>query len=109
LFQELTGEFMTKELTIDKIRTSIEPLARKYKVNAVYLFGSYARGDYTDESDIDLRIDKGELKGYFALCGLYTELKEMLGVDVDVLTTGALDDEFLSSIRDEEVLLYAKK
>jgi len=74
----------------------------------VYLFGSYARGDVTENSDVDLRVDKGSLKGMFALCGLYTEFEEALQMKVDVLTTGSLDDDFLRKIQKEEVLLYAE-
>jgi predicted nucleotidyltransferase len=75
-------------------------------VERVYLFGSYARGDVTENSDIDLCVDKGALKGMFALCGLYTEIEEALQTKVDVLTTGSLEDDFLQKIREEEVLLY---
>lgn len=74
----------------------------------VYLFGSYARGDVTENSDVDLRVDKGSLKGMFALCGLYTEIEEALQMKVDVLTTGSLEDDFLRKIQKEEVLLYAE-
>lgn len=84
----------------------MEPIARKYGVDRVYLFGSYARGDVTENSDIDLRVDKGSLKGMFALCGLYTEIEEALQTKVDVMTTGSLEEEFLYKIRKEEVLLY---
>lgn len=72
----------------------------------VYLFGSYARGDATENSDVDLRVDKGSLKGMFALCGLYTEIEEALQMKVDILTTGSLEDAFLHKIQSEEVLLY---
>ncbi len=97
-----------KQYTIDEIKSIVEPIARKYGVARVYLFGSYARGDSTGKSDIDLRVDKGSLKGMFALCGLYTEIEEALQTKVDVLTTGSLDEEFLRSIQKEEVLLYAE-
>lgn len=72
----------------------------------VYLFGSYARGDINENSDVDLRIDKGSLKGMFALCGLYTEIEEALQMKVDIMTTGSLEDDFLRKIQKEEVLLY---
>ena len=61
--------------TIEDIKTIIEPIARKYGVERVYLFGSYARGEANMNSDIDLRVDKGSLRGMFALCGLYTEIE----------------------------------
>lgn len=95
-----------KKYTIEEIKAVVEPIARKYGVDRVYLFGSYARGDVTENSDIDLRVDKGSLKGMFALCGLYTEIEEALQTKVDVMTTGSLEEEFLHKIRKEEVLLY---
>ena len=92
--------------TVEEIKTIVEPIARKYGVERVYLFGSYARGDVNEKSDVDFRIDKGSLKGMFALCGLYTEIEEALQMKVDILTTGSLEDDFLRKIRKEEVLLY---
>lgn len=96
-----------KQYTIAELEQIIVPIAQKNHLARVYLFGSYARGDYNEYSDIDLRIDKGELKGMFALCGFYTEVSEALQIKVDVLTTGSLDKEFLERIEKEEVLLYA--
>lgn len=43
--------------TAEEIRRGITPVAVRYRLKAVYLFGSYARGEATDESDIDLLID----------------------------------------------------
>lgn len=97
-----------KKYTIEEIKSIVKPIAQKYGVARVYLFGSYARGDATENSDVDLRVDKGSLKGMFALCGLYTEIEEALQTRVDVLTTGSLDEDFLRKIQKEEVLLYAE-
>jgi predicted nucleotidyltransferase len=72
------------------------------------LFGSYARNEATGGSDVDLRIDSGMLRGYFKLAGFQRELSESLSLPVDVLTTGALNDAFLSKIAGEEVLLYER-
>jgi len=97
---------MPEKYTIEDIKTIVAPIAQKYGVERVFLFGSYARGDAAENSDVDLRIDKGSLKGMFALCGLYTEIEEALRMKVDILTTGSLDADFLSRIQQEEVLLY---
>ena len=91
--------------TIDEISRRIRPVAEKYHLKTVYLFGSYARGDMTDSSDIDLRIDKGNIKG-FQLAGLLLDLEDSLGRSVDLVPTTSLDQRFLDSIRDDEVLLY---
>lgn len=42
--------------TIEQIQEKINPLAEKYNLSAVYLFGSYARGEADENSDIDLVI-----------------------------------------------------
>jgi hypothetical protein len=98
-----------KVYTPDELKSIVAPIARKYEVAQVYLFGSFARGDYDEDSDIDFRIEKGNLKGLFALCGLYTELSEALERKVDVLTTGSLSDEFLENIKEDEILIYEEK
>jgi hypothetical protein len=93
--------------SVEELKEIIVPIAKKYHLSKVYLFGSFARGDNNDQSDIDLRIEKGELKGMFALCGFYTEVEEALHLKVDLLTTGSLEEEFLKKIEKDEVLLYA--
>ncbi len=93
--------------SIEKLKEIITPIAEKYQISKVYLFGSFARGDYNEQSDVDLRIEKGELKGMFALCGFYTEVEEALQMKVDVVTTGSLEDDFLREIEKDEVILYA--
>lgn len=80
-------------------------LAKQYGAERVYLFGSYARGDMTDGSDIDLRIDKGSIRG-FQLAGLLLDLEDSFGIPVDLVPTTSLDQRFLNSIQKEEVLLY---
>ncbi len=96
-----------KQYSIEDLRKIINPIAEKYHVSKVFLFGSFARGDNHENSDVDLRIDKGDLKGMFALCGFYTEVEEALQMKVDLITTGSLEDDFLRKIEKEEVLLYA--
>ena len=56
-----------KVYTLDEIRSIAAPIAKDYGVDALYLFGSYARGDATPESDMDFRIDKGSVCSVFKL------------------------------------------
>lgn len=56
--------------TLNEIQNNVSALAAKYGAKRVYLFGSYARGDMTASSNINLRIDKGSIRG-FALAGLF--------------------------------------
>lgn len=94
---------------ISEIKEIISPIAQKYGAERIYLFGSYATVKATPQSDIDLRIDKGKIRGMFALSGLRVDLLEKLQKNVDLLTTGSLDNDFLESIENEEVLIYDEK
>lgn len=92
------------DYTISDMKEIVAPIAHRYGVERIYLFGSRARGDNAPGSDIDLRVDRGKARGV-ALGGLYEDLSEAFHVDLDLLTTGSLDEDFLQKIR-EEVLLY---
>lgn len=93
-------------LDIEDIKIVVNKLAIEYGVEKVYLFGSYARGDASHKSDIDLRIDKGEIRGLFQLSGFYLELEDALNKKVDVVTTDSLDTDFLELISKEEIVVY---
>ena len=93
-------------LKIEDIQEVVIKYGKKYGAEKIYLFGSYARGDATEHSDIDLRIDKGNIVGGIALAGLLLDIERELGIQVDLVTTGGLSKDFLSAIRDEEKLLY---
>lgn len=94
-----------KTYTVSEIKSIVSRLAKQYGAERVYLFGSYARGDSTPASDIDLRIDKGSIRG-FQLGGLLLDLEASLGVPVDLVPTSSLDQRFLDAIQKDEVLLY---
>jgi len=91
--------------SIPEIRKVVAKLGQEYGAQRIYLFGSAARGDANDASDIDLRIDKGAIRGW-NLAGLLLALEDMLNCHVDLVPTGSLDPAFLAQIAQEEVLLY---
>ena len=92
--------------SITDLQRIVQPVAARYGVERVLLFGSHARGDAKPGSDIDLRIDSGEIRGYFKLAGFHRELEEALVSSVDMLTTASLEKDFLSKIAKEEIVLY---
>ena len=97
-----------KIYTIEEIKAIAAPIAQQHGIAALYLFGSYARGEATSSSDLDFRIEKGQLRTLFQLSGLQMDLEEQFEKTTDVLTTQMLSDKFLASIRPEEVLIYAQ-
>ncbi len=102
---------------IEEIAERVRPVAERYGLGKVYLFGSYARGDASEESDVDLRID-GIPKEHTHWCmgGLYADLEDALQKEIDLVTSEALrehkDDpltmKFIREISSEERLIYDK-
>lgn len=78
--------------TLDEIARRIRPVAEQYKLKAVYVFGSYARGEAREDSDVDLLIDDTDsgLRG-FAYGGLYGDLRDALEKDIDMVPVSGLD------------------
>ena len=93
-------------LSIPVIKERIAPICKQYGVEKAYLFGSYARGDAKEGSDIDLRIAKGRIKDLFALSGFRQDLVESLGVEVDIISKLPESAAFQRNLTRDEVLLY---
>lgn len=93
--------------TIDEIRTRAMPVAIRYGVNALSLFGSYARGDADEKSDLDFLVLKGNMKGLLSYCGMIAELKDIFNCHVDLVMKNVIKDKkFLEEIDRDEVKLY---
>lgn len=99
-----------KKYTIEEIKAIIAPIAKLHSVDRVYLFGSYARGEATEQSDIDLCIDAAAIRGMFALGSLYADLEEALRKPLDIVTVKSLkyntNTTFLENMRKDRVLIY---
>ena len=78
--------------SLDEIRQIVQPIAEKYRLLAVYLFGSYARGTATEQSDLDLLVDTTgtEIQSLLSLGALYNDLEEAFSVHVDLITVNSL-------------------
>ena len=95
--------------SVEDIRRITVPIAARHGVGRVRLFGSYARGDATEDSDVDLRIDCGKISDLFEMGALYADLQEGLSKPLDIVTTEGIDAEFLRSIQPDEVLIYEQQ
>jgi hypothetical protein len=68
------------------LRSSKSVLKDKYAVKSLAIFGSYARGEQQDTSDVDLLVEFDRPIGGFAFIELADQLEELLGMKVDLLT-----------------------
>lgn len=80
----------------------------QYDVSEAYLFGSFARGEQTPDSDIDLRLVCGNTMTFGTLYERSHELEKELGRKVDIVTNPPehMHPAFRKSIEQEEVLVY---
>lgn len=92
-------------LSRDRITYCVVSLAKEYGAKEVSLFGSWARGEQTESSDIDLLVEKGSMRGLQVL-DFQARLEKELGRPVDVVTTASCSQRFLSRIEQEKVTIY---
>jgi len=95
--------------TIDEIKEKTIPIARNYGIQSMSLFGSYARNEADDDSDIDICIEKGSLRSLLQYFSFVHDLEESLNCHVDVVTTDIEDKDFLIKISEEMVVLYERQ
>lgn len=80
-------------------------MARQYGIERLILFGSRARGDNKERSDIDLAVSGGNISAFAAAAD--EELPTLLLLDVVNLDV-AVDEDLLQSIKREGIVLYEK-
>ena len=97
---------MQGRYTVGQLRDIVAPIARQHGVKSVSLFGSYAFGRATWNSDVDLKIEKGALRSLLDLSRFRLALEDALQLSVDLVTTQCSDKAFLNEIEKDEVLLY---
>lgn len=77
----------------DQIVAKIKPVLLKYGVRRAELFGSAARGEMNEKSDVDILVDLPEETSLSDLGGLYMDLRELLERNVDVVEYGAVNSK----------------
>jgi predicted nucleotidyltransferase/DNA-binding XRE family transcriptional regulator len=93
-------------LTIEKIKTIVYPIFQAYDIKFCYLFGSYAKGNANDKSDVDLLISSS-ITG-LAFYGLVEKLRSTLNKRVDLLTLEQIKDnqKLINDILNEGIKIY---
>lgn len=95
--------------TIDEIKEKVTPIAIRYGVDSLSLFGSYARGEADEKSDLDFLLLKGKIRGLLEYCGMINDLEEAFHCHVDMVERDAIKDpDFLREIVKDEVTLYER-
>ena len=85
---------MKPSVALQQHRDAIRRIVERHHAKNARVFGSVLHGQDTDESDLDILIDITEETSLFDIGAIRVELMELLGVEVDVLTPGALPDRW---------------
>ncbi|WP_250632151.1 type VII toxin-antitoxin system MntA family adenylyltransferase antitoxin [Rhodoflexus caldus] len=80
-------------------------------VKEVYLFGSYARGEADENSDIDLlvRLDYSQIRTGLEFFSMWDELEKMTGKKVDFVSVNALSPYVREFVNRDKILIYEKR
>jgi len=100
----LVASMSIEELLKEK-RDEILKAAKRYGARNVRVFGSVARGDADERSDVDFVVDLEPGRSLFDLGGLLMELRELLGHDVDVVTARGLKTRVRERVLREAIAL----
>ena len=103
--------------TLEEIRSRTLPIIQKYHIPAMYLFGSYARGQATEDSDLDFLVDTTgtSLTSLLRLGALYCDLENAFEKRIDLITVRSImqntdmasDIDFRNAVLTERVRLDA--
>jgi predicted nucleotidyltransferase len=104
--------------TIDQIKELVAPIAIKYKLKALWVFGSYGRNEATEDSDIDLLMDGtgSSINSFYDLMDITDEFEEILNKTIDLMDIESLFSPMMKKyfsycmnlVSNERVMLYEK-
>ena len=93
----------------NKIKENEKFLKEKYHVRGFLLFGSYAKGEQTQDSDIDLLVDFQKVIDMFEMIDLQEYLQNLFGKKIDLGTKNGLKSFIKKTILKEAINLWSKE
>jgi hypothetical protein len=94
-----------KEAAFAKLRSALPELKRQWPIKSLGVFGSFARDDARDESDIDILVEFDQPIGLFEFFRLEEALEKIMGRRVDLATRAALKPFMAQNIMRDLVML----
>lgn len=95
---------ITRE-SLNRHREAILEIARRYGAHDIRIFGSVARGDATEDSDVDFIVKFEHGRSLFDQGGLLMDLQDLLGVKVDIISEDGIRPRWREYLKQEAVPL----
>ncbi len=102
------GLISNSTMSYQAITQQIVDYFKTQPVVKAWIFGSYARGEQTENSDIDILIQPEQSVGLFKLSGMHLDLQDMLHIDVDLVTVKGLLPFARKSADRDKILIYER-
>ena len=108
---------MGKIYTIEEIKEKVTPIAEKYGIETIWLFGSYARNQANPNSDVDILIEGFSGNGLLEMGHLYTDISASLEKEIDIVNVedlrcdknNPITQRFIRELKNDRVKIYANK
>lgn len=95
-------------MTIQDIQQKSNPIFQQYGITYAGLFGSFARGEETDKSDVDFIVKLGKPMGMFQYMKFIIGLESSLNRKVDVVTENSINKHVKPYIMSDITTIYEK-
>ena len=92
-------------MSIEEIKEKVAPILEKWGVRRASVFGSYARGDAEDDSDVDILVELSEDMSLLDFVGLKLEIEDAIGKKVDLVEFGTIKPSIKKRILENQVAL----
>jgi len=99
----------TTTVNINQIKETVVPILKEAGVTRGAIFGSYAAGENTKGSDIDILVEPPENMTLFGFAGLKLKLEEALGREVDLVEYSAIKPRIKERILSSQIPILWKK
>jgi len=91
---------------MDKIIDKLVSILKKHGAKKIEIFGSYARGEQKETSDLDVIVEFEKRKSLLELVGIEQELEDVLGIKVDLLTRASISPYLIERIEKESKVVF---
>ncbi len=86
---------------MDKVIDKLVSILKKHGAKKIEIFGSYARGEQKETSDLDVIVEFEKRKSLLEIVGIEQELEDALGIKVDLLTRASISPYLIERIEKE--------
>jgi len=94
---------------MDEMMEKLIHILKKHHAKKIEIFGSYARGEQKETSDLDVIVEFEKRKSLLELVGIEQELEDALGIKVDLLTEASISPYLIEKIKKESKVILNEK